>query len=81
MDRFGYKHIPSELNGAKIHRLQNILTLQTDMHTMFDQLELWFETTVSDPQPNVCALELNSPGRAQHLQCPPYVSSGSAAEL
>ncbi|KAF9220130.1 hypothetical protein BS17DRAFT_787934, partial [Gyrodon lividus] len=48
MDRFGYKHIPSDLNGANIHRLENILTLESNIHNSFDRLNLWFEPTVSD---------------------------------
>ncbi|KAF9218890.1 hypothetical protein BS17DRAFT_790462 [Gyrodon lividus] len=35
-DRFGYNHLPSELNGANIHRLKNVLTLQFGMHELFD---------------------------------------------
>ena len=44
---FGYKHCLNELNGANIHRLQNILTLEGNMHRRFDDLELWFEHVVS----------------------------------
>jgi hypothetical protein len=32
-----------ELNGPKIHRLANILTLGVYLHTQFDRLALWFE--------------------------------------
>ncbi|KAF9220142.1 hypothetical protein BS17DRAFT_739680 [Gyrodon lividus] len=45
MDRFGYKHLPSDLNGANIHRLENILTLESNIHNSFDRLNLWFEPT------------------------------------
>ncbi|KIP05750.1 hypothetical protein PHLGIDRAFT_128669 [Phlebiopsis gigantea 11061_1 CR5-6] len=40
---FGYPHCFYELNGANIHRLQNILTLEKNMHEHFDTLNLWFE--------------------------------------
>ncbi|KAH7884069.1 hypothetical protein F5I97DRAFT_1647695 [Phlebopus sp. FC_14] len=43
MHRFGYKHLPSELNGADTHRQQILLTLSTEVHNMFDELDLWFE--------------------------------------
>jgi hypothetical protein len=33
----------SELNGGNIHRLGNGLTMDMELHTMFDALELWFE--------------------------------------
>lgn len=48
MDRFGYKQIPSNLNGNKIHRLENVLTLDIGVHSLFDRLKLWFEPTVSN---------------------------------
>ena len=35
-----------ELNGEKIHRLENVMTLRTDLHGMFDTLLLWLEATV-----------------------------------
>jgi hypothetical protein len=49
MDRFGYKQIPSNLNGNKIHCLENVLTLDVGVHSLFDELKLWFEPTVSNP--------------------------------
>ena len=36
-----------ELNGEKIHRLENVMTMRTDLHSLFDGLMLWFEATVS----------------------------------
>ena len=47
MDRFGYKRIPSDLNGNNVHRLENVLTLDVGVHCLFDELKLWFERTVS----------------------------------
>ncbi|KAK0437794.1 hypothetical protein EV421DRAFT_995183 [Armillaria borealis] len=35
-----------ELNGAGIHRLENILTLSPSLHDFFDQLALWLEAVV-----------------------------------
>ena len=51
MDRFGYKKILEELNGLNIHRLENILTLDINVHTGFDALEIWFESTVGTHRP------------------------------
>ena len=44
-----------ELNGSGIHRLQNIITLHSDVHTFFDTLQLWLEPVegVSNPLPRV----------------------------
>ncbi|KAF9011275.1 hypothetical protein BDQ17DRAFT_1420670 [Cyathus striatus] len=42
---FGYKTIDEELNGVKIHRLENILTLNIDVHSAFDSLQIWLEAT------------------------------------
>ncbi|KAA1472924.1 hypothetical protein DENSPDRAFT_839317 [Dentipellis sp. KUC8613] len=43
LDRFGGINSIDELNGAKVHRLQNILTLGTSIHTSFDELDIWLE--------------------------------------
>jgi len=32
-----------EFNGAKIHHLGNGLTMNEELHSMFDDLSLWFE--------------------------------------
>jgi hypothetical protein len=48
MDRFGYRQIPFDLNGNNIHRLENVLTLDIGVHSLFDELKLWFEPTVSN---------------------------------
>ncbi|KAJ3508189.1 hypothetical protein NLJ89_g5889 [Agrocybe chaxingu] len=42
MSSFGCEHIPAELNGAKVHRLENVMTLIPSLHEMFDTLKLWF---------------------------------------
>jgi hypothetical protein len=46
IDCFAGFKIHEELNGLDIHRLENILTLRQELHTMFDTLALWFEETV-----------------------------------
>ncbi|EIM91014.1 uncharacterized protein STEHIDRAFT_152697 [Stereum hirsutum FP-91666 SS1] len=43
LDRYGGINSFQELNGANIHRLENILTLDTNIHTSFDQLKLWLK--------------------------------------
>jgi hypothetical protein len=43
MERFGQQGFMDELNGPKIHRLANILTLDIYLHTHFDRLALWLE--------------------------------------
>ena len=32
-----------ELNGAGIHRLENVMTLYQGLHNRMDNLQLWFE--------------------------------------
>jgi hypothetical protein len=46
MQRFGYQSLPVQLNGPKVHRLENVMTLASDLHTQFDQLRIWFVATV-----------------------------------
>jgi HNH endonuclease len=36
-----------ELNGPDIHRLENVMTLETGIHTLFDNLKLWLDADVS----------------------------------
>ena len=36
-----------ELNGKKIHRLENVMTMHSELHSIFDDLGLWLEATVS----------------------------------
>jgi len=43
MERFGQSGFRDELDGPKIHRLTNILTLDHHLHTLFDKLALWLE--------------------------------------
>jgi hypothetical protein len=46
MRRFGYENLQDELNGSKIHRLENVMTLSFDFHIEFEQLNVWFVPTV-----------------------------------
>jgi hypothetical protein len=39
---FGYEELPEELNGSKVHRLENVMTVGPPFHVNFDQLEVWF---------------------------------------
>jgi hypothetical protein len=43
MERFGQSGFRDELDGPKIHRLTNILTLEHHLHTLFNKLSLWLE--------------------------------------
>ena len=48
MRNFGYKDLPAKLNGTGIHSLDNVMTLDYTVHTLFDNLQLWFEGIVRD---------------------------------
>ncbi|KAF4609700.1 hypothetical protein D9613_012064 [Agrocybe pediades] len=45
LERFGYTTLSEELEGEKIHRLENVMTLDPALHTFFNMLELWFVAT------------------------------------
>ena len=47
MERFGQVNGFLELNGPDIHRLENVMTMQPDVHAFFDRLALWLEATVN----------------------------------
>ncbi|KAF8199018.1 hypothetical protein BJ912DRAFT_845340 [Pholiota molesta] len=47
--RFGQLGSIEELHGAGGHRLQNVLTLSSDIHGFFDRLDIWLEKTDADP--------------------------------
>ena len=40
---FGNIDVLAELDGANMHRLSNGLTLNVEIHLVFDNLKLWFE--------------------------------------
>ncbi|KAJ8475089.1 hypothetical protein ONZ51_g6793 [Trametes cubensis] len=60
LKRFGYEDICAELGsateGANLHRLENILTLDTKIHYLFDTLKIWFEAV--EDQPNCYNIKL-----------------------
>jgi len=70
MDRFGFPNIVRDLNGANTHRLENVLTLNVEVHGKFDTLKLWFEPTVGNVSPIPSSLGLKSPEQSQHLHGP-----------
>ena len=43
MEHLGNVLVTKELNGPNIHRLENVMTLETGLHALFDNLNLWFE--------------------------------------
>ncbi|KAG8941903.1 hypothetical protein FRC04_003927 [Tulasnella sp. 424] len=46
MERFGQVNVTIEsLNSPSIHRVDNVLTMCSAAHQLFDRLELWFEAT------------------------------------
>jgi len=49
MEVFVQPGFRDELNGIKIHRLSNILTMANLLHTSFDQLDLWLEAVPGQP--------------------------------
>ncbi|KAH8919308.1 hypothetical protein BT69DRAFT_1284910 [Atractiella rhizophila] len=55
MDRFGLSEIRRELEGQKIHRLSNILTLDSALHDLFDNLQLWLQPTAESNVYNIGA--------------------------
>ncbi|KAF9014396.1 hypothetical protein BDZ89DRAFT_1142342 [Hymenopellis radicata] len=44
LQTFGYDI--EKINGAKVHSLFNVMTLQADRRDWFDRLEMWFEKLV-----------------------------------
>lgn len=48
MECFGFKDLPEQLDGAGIHSLDNVITLDLILRRLFDELKLWFEAIVSD---------------------------------
>lgn len=46
LTRSGSMLYADELNGEKVHRLENVMTMEFSLHRRFDQLKLWLEATV-----------------------------------
>ncbi|KAJ7250576.1 hypothetical protein C8J57DRAFT_1723364 [Mycena rebaudengoi] len=51
---FGSQALVDELLGENMHRLENILSLASEIHHKFDLLLLWFEPTENPNEYNVC---------------------------
>jgi hypothetical protein len=68
MKMFGQVHVTEELNGSDIHRLENIITMHSDLHNYFDNLKLWLESTVRIMSSDY-ALDIyhSFSGRGQHI--------------
>lgn len=47
MERFGQVLSVDELDGAKIHRIENVMTMDVGIHQLFDSLAIWLEATVT----------------------------------
>ncbi|KAI6030002.1 hypothetical protein EDC04DRAFT_3065675 [Pisolithus marmoratus] len=54
LDRFGYPGLLEDLNGANIHRLENVMTMDPTVHRQFETLKIWF---VAMEEPNTYRLE------------------------
>ncbi|TDL22066.1 hypothetical protein BD410DRAFT_789150 [Rickenella mellea] len=42
---FGHAELRDELNGSKIHRLENVITFDSHFHYFFNHLYIWFVAT------------------------------------
>ncbi|KAL1952371.1 hypothetical protein VTO73DRAFT_1520 [Trametes versicolor] len=69
LDRFGAINSIEELSGAKMHRLENVLTLESYIHQSFDQLKLWLQEVPGGPQ-HTYTVEA-PPSHRNHLSCVP----------
>jgi hypothetical protein len=50
MKCFGYEDLPEKPNGASIFDSDNVMTLASTLHGLFDKLKLWFEPVVRNLQ-------------------------------
>ena len=46
MEWMGAIDVINELNSNGIHHLENVMTMEVGIHTLFNKLTLWFEATV-----------------------------------
>ncbi|KAI6156292.1 hypothetical protein EDD17DRAFT_1704602 [Pisolithus thermaeus] len=45
LDRLGYRNPRQDLDGASIHRLDNVMTMEVSVHDDFDRLKIYFTAT------------------------------------
>ncbi|KIJ30487.1 hypothetical protein M422DRAFT_36550 [Sphaerobolus stellatus SS14] len=45
LKRFGYPTLLDELSGSKVHRLENVITMEFNLRQRFDNLRIWFTPT------------------------------------
>ncbi|KAI6016657.1 hypothetical protein BKA83DRAFT_4333821 [Pisolithus microcarpus] len=45
LELFGHRNLKERLNGANIHRLDNVMTLERSVHDDFDRLKIYFTAT------------------------------------
>ena len=73
LHRFGYKDVYEELmaanSGTNFHRLENIMTLNPDVHDFFDNMNLWFEEVKGEVR------------SSRYIQSSPYVQHCLHREL
>ncbi|KAG9308905.1 hypothetical protein JVU11DRAFT_11365 [Chiua virens] len=67
MQRFGRIN-PEELSGDKVHRLENIMTLWDPIHSLFGDLDIWFEP--SDHDPYECTVKSSYPRETVGFKLP-----------
>ncbi|KAA1470712.1 hypothetical protein DENSPDRAFT_774926 [Dentipellis sp. KUC8613] len=68
LSALGHPELPLDLEGNKIHRLENIMTMNLECHALFDDLRLWpgipptiaFNTRTGLPPPSPAYLALHA---------------------
>jgi hypothetical protein len=72
LESFGLHHLVQRLNGNGVHSLENIITMDMELHRDFDQLELWLEPQLPPRSviPDCCRVDLTYLAHAgEHIQC------------
>jgi hypothetical protein len=46
MEHFGQVLSVNQLNGADIHCMENVMTMEQGLHELFDSLGIWFKARV-----------------------------------
>ena len=52
LEILGLHHLVRCLNGNGVYSLENIITMQMELHRSFDSLELWLEQQTATPVSN-----------------------------